>query len=328
MKLLILGGTKFLGRAITHTALEQGHEITLFHRGQHDASAFPQVEHIIGNRDGDLVRLQGRHWDAVIDTSGFVPRLVSASAQLLKDQVDHYTFISSISVYEDLRQMNVNESAPVAKLDDESTEDVAQHYGALKALCEQAVETVMPGRTLNIRPGLIVGPYDASDRFTYWPSRLNRGGEALVPLPKQRNLQFIDVRDLASWIVRLVEQKIVGTIHASGSSYTMEELIQTCGQASELRTTCTWVSESFLVEEDVGEWIELPLWIRSDSLVGMFGIDNTKAIETGLTTRPLLETVRDTLAWDLSRPADMNRKAGMEAGRETELLRRWRERAL
>ncbi|MBD0383074.1 NAD-dependent epimerase/dehydratase family protein [Paenibacillus sedimenti] len=328
MKLLILGGTKFLGRAITEAALEQGHDITLFHRGKHDPSAFPQVEHTIGDRESELARLQGRRWDAVIDTSGYVPRVVSAATQLLKDQVDHYTFISSVSVYEDLRQMNVNESAPVARLEDESTEDVAQHYGALKALCEQAVEAAMPGRTLHIRPGLIVGPFDSSDRFTYWPSRLNRGGEALVPLPKERNLQFIDVRDLASWIVRLVEQKTVGIIHASGSNYSMEELVETCGRATEVKTTCTWVSESFLIAEEVGEWLELPLWIRSDSLVGMFGVDNTKAIASGLTTRPLLETVQDTLKWDQSRPTDAKRKAGMEPTRESELLRRWHDRVL
>jgi len=327
MKLLILGGTKFLGRAIAQAAWDQGHEVTLFHRGLHDASIFPDMEHILGDRDGGLAKLQGRRWDAVVDTSGYLPHIVSDSARCLRDQVEHYTFISSISVYDDLTQIDVDEQAPVANLPEGSrVDEIGGNYGALKALCEQAAHAEMPERTLVIRPGLIVGPYDASDRFTYWPARIQRGGEALVPLPRERNLQFIDVRDLAAWTVRLIESRTTGTIHASGSNYTMEELVDTCGRVSEAEPVLTWVDEQFLIEQGVGEWMELPLWIRRDSLIGMMHIDNTKAKDAGLTTRPLAETVRDTLVWDRSRPVDTVRRAGLDPKREEELLQRWHER--
>ncbi|MFC5452993.1 NAD-dependent epimerase/dehydratase family protein [Paenibacillus aestuarii] len=325
MKLLILGGTKFLGRAIAQAAWDQGHEVTLFHRGQHDASIFPEMEHIIGDRDGQLAKLQGKRWDAVVDTSGYLPRIVGDSARFLQDKVDHYTFISSISVYEDLTQIDVDEHAAVAQLPEGSSlDEIGHNYGALKALCEQAVQEVMQGRTLVIRPGLIVGPHDASDRFTYWPARIQRGGEVLVPLPRERSLQFIDVRDLAAWIVRLIENKTTGTIHTSGSDYTMEELVETCARVSQVKPALVWVDEQFLIEQGVGEWMELPLWIRHDSLIGMMHVDNTKAKAAGLTTRPLTETARDTLAWDHSRPLDTVRKAGLDPKREEELLQRWR----
>ncbi|SDN75019.1 2'-hydroxyisoflavone reductase [Paenibacillus sp. yr247] len=325
MKILILGGTKFLGRALTEAALAKGHEITLFHRGLHDAHAFPQVQHIHGDRNVDLAQLQELHWDAVIDTSGYQPEVVDAAAKVLKDQVKHYTFISTVSVYDDLLQVNLNESAPVAEWESPETMDPGRQYGALKALCENAVKKVFPDQTLVIRPGLIVGPYDASDRFTYWPSRFHRGGDVLVPLPKERKLQFIDVRDLSAWIIRLVEQGTVGTLHASGSEYSMEDVVEACRVMSSNASACTWVSEEFLVANEVGQWMELPLWIRSDSLVGMLALDNAKAFESGLTTRPLIETVQDTLAWDLGRSPENVRLAGMNPSREQELLRLWHE---
>lgn len=326
MKLLLLGGTKFLGRALVQAALDKGHKLTLFHRGKHDRSAFPQVEHIIGDRDGDLQALQGRKWDAVIDTSGYVPRVVRKSAELLKDQADHYTLVSSISVYENLKHVNFNETAPVTTIEDENCEDVAQHYGALKALCEKVVEEVMPGRGLYIRPGLIVGPYDSSDRFTYWPHRIAQGGEVLVPLPKERRLQFIDVRDLAAWIIHLVETKGTGTFHASGGDYTMEQVVNTCEEVSGNQSEFTWVTEDFLNEHQVGEWIELPLWIKSDSLVGMFGVDNAKAFANNLKIRPLRETIKDTLLWDQSRVSGVKLNAGLQQEREKQLLRLWHQR--
>lgn len=322
MNLLILGGTRFLGRALAETALDRGHTLTLFHRGRHGQDAFPEAEHIIGDRESDLVLLQGRTWDAVIDTCGFIPRVVSASVELLKDRVGHYTFISSVSVYEDLTRLHVKEDAPVATLSDESIEDVTQHYGALKALCEKTVEAAMPGRALHIRPGLIVGPYDYSDRFTYWPRRIAQGGEVLVP-PKEGRVQVIDVRDLAAWMLDLVEKRTVGTFHASGSDYTMGQLVDVCARFSSRPAEFTWVTEPFLREQQVGEWIELPLWVQSDSLVGLFAIDNAKAFASGLTTRPLIDTVRDTLAWDQSRPPEEKRKAGLDPAREAELLRLW-----
>ncbi|KEQ23156.1 NAD-dependent epimerase/dehydratase family protein [Paenibacillus tyrfis] len=325
MNLLILGGTRFLGRALAETALDRGHTLTLFHRNRHGQDVFPEAEHLIGDRESELELLQGRTWDAVIDTCGFVPRVVRSSVELLKERVGHYTFISSVSVYEDLKRLHVKEDAPVATLSDESTEDVTQHYGALKALCEKAVEDAMPGRALHIRPGLIVGPYDYSDRFTYWPHRIAQGGEVLVP-PKEGRVQVIDARDLAAWIIDLVEKQTVGTFHASGSDSTMEQLVDACSRFSSRPAEFTWVTEPFLREQQVGEWIELPLWLQSDSLIGLFAMDNTKAFASGLTTRPLIDTVRDTLAWDRSRQSEEKRKAGLDPARETELLRLWHSR--
>ena len=224
MKLLILGGTKYLGRHLTESALERGHEVTLFNRGRENPDLFHgKVEKLVGDRDGDLAALKGRKWDAVIDTSGYFPRVVKDSARLLADTVDHYTFISTISVYEDFSQPGIEETAPVGKLEDETVEDIgAGAYGPLKALCEQAVEEVMPGRSLIVRPGLIVGPYDPTDRFTYWPSRIAKGGEVLAPGDGTSPVQFIDARDLAEWVLTMTERKQTGVFNATGPEERLE----------------------------------------------------------------------------------------------------------
>src|SRR5688572_29497367 len=197
MRLLVLGGTKFLGRAVVEAAVARGHEPTLFHRGLTNPGLFPDLEHLRGDRDGGLAALQGRTWDAVIDPSGYVPRIVRASAELLADAVEHYTFISSISVYPSFPTPGMDESSPVGTLEDPTVEDVPAHYGPLKALCEQAAEAAMPGRVFHVRAGLIVGPNDPSDRFTYWPVRVAKGGDVLAPGSPERPVQIIDVRDLA-----------------------------------------------------------------------------------------------------------------------------------
>ncbi len=210
MKLLVLGGTVFLGRHLVEAATARGHSVTLFNRGQHNPELYPEVEKLRGDRDSDLSALQGRRWDAVIDTCGYLPRAVRASAELLADAVDHYTFISSISVYADFHTPAMDESAPVGTLADETVEEVTgETYGPLKALCEQAAERALPGRVLNIRPGLIVGPHDPTDRFTYWPVRVARGGEVLAPGRPHVPVQVIDGRDLAEWTVRMVEARQV-----------------------------------------------------------------------------------------------------------------------
>ncbi|KRE93256.1 hypothetical protein ASG89_07070 [Paenibacillus sp. Soil766] len=322
MNILILGGTKFLGRALTEAAMVNGHEVTLFHRGLHNAAAFPQVHHILGDRNGDLAKLQDREWDAVIDTSGYEPESVMAATDMLKRQAKHYTFISTISAYADLKQVQLDETAAVLQL--EEAADPGQRYGAQKVECEKVVQTAFSNGALIIRPGLIVGPYDASDRFTYWPARLRRGGEVLVPLPKERKLQFIDVRDLASWTISLIEQGITGTIHASGSDYTMEEVVEAC-RTKDIESTLTWVTEEFLLHHNVGGWMELPLWLPSDSWVGMLQLNNAKAFNSGLTTRALVDTVKDTRAWDQSRDPDVKRVAGLDPEREEQLLLAWQE---
>ncbi|MEW6402172.1 MAG: NAD-dependent epimerase/dehydratase family protein, partial [Chloroflexota bacterium] len=206
MKILIIGGTRFLGRHLVNSARARGHEVTLFNRGQTNPDLFRRVEKIWGDREKDLDQLKGRNWDAVIDTCGYVPRVVRMSAEALKESVENYVFISSLSIYPDFRKRGLNETDPVAKLQDESVEEVTgETYGPLKALCERVVQDVFGIDSLVIRPGLIVGPHDPTDRFTYWPVRVARGGDVLAPDGPDAFTQFIDARDLADFIVELLQ---------------------------------------------------------------------------------------------------------------------------
>ncbi|MBN1146464.1 MAG: SDR family oxidoreductase [Anaerolineales bacterium] len=332
MHILILGGTVFLGRALVEAALASGHEITLFNRGQSNPDLFPQVEKLSGERDGGLEALEGRRWQAVIDTCGYFPRIVRQSAELLAGAVEHYTFISTLSVYASSRQPGIAEDAEVSKLQDESVEELTgETYGPLKALCEQAVEAALPGRALIVRPGLIVGPHDRSDRFTYWPCRVARGGEVLAPGDPQRALQFIDVRDLAEWILRMIAAGRTGIYNADSplGRLAMGGLLETCQRLSGSDANFTWVSEDFLLEQGVGAWVELPLWIpKSDpDSAGFFAFDVSKALTAGLSYRPLEETVRATLDWEASRPTGHEWRAGLAPSRERELLNIWRAQA-
>ena len=330
MKLLILGGTVFLGRHLVDAALARGHELTLFNRGQHNPELYPEVEKLRGDRDGNLTALAGRRWDAVIDTSGYVPRIVRASADLLAPNVGHYTFISSLSVYGEMRTPGMDESAPVATIEDPTVEEVGPNYGPLKALCEQAAEAALPGRTLSIRAGLIVGPHDPTDRFTYWPRRVAQGGDVLAPGRPARFIQFIDARDLAAWNIRMVESARAGIYNATGrhDALTMGELLQTCRKVAGSDARFVWTDDAFLNEKEVSPWIELPLWIpeTQEEMTGFLRVSSEKAIADGLTYRPLTDTVRDTLAWDRPRPADTEYRAGMKAQREAALLEAWRAR--
>jgi 2'-hydroxyisoflavone reductase len=217
MEILVIGGTVFLGRALVEAALEKDHRVTLFNRGKSNPECFPEVEKLLGDREIDLSILEGRSWDVVVDTCGYVPRVVRKSAELLADAVEHYTFISTVSVYADLSTPHNDEHAAVGKIEDETIEKVTgETYGPLKALCEQAVMKAMPDRVLVVRPGLIVGPHDPSDRFTYWVQRVSRGGEVLAPKPASMPVEFIDVRDLAEWILRMVEIRETGIYNAVG----------------------------------------------------------------------------------------------------------------
>jgi 2'-hydroxyisoflavone reductase len=293
------------------------------------------VEKLHGDRDGDLSALEGRSWDAVVDPSGYVPRVVRASAELLeRNGVGHYIFVSSGSVYADV-SVPVDESSPVATLPDPASEEIEEHYGALKALCERVVEEVFPGRSANVRAGLIVGPHDPTGRFTYWPVRIARGGDVLVPGRPERTLQFVDVRDLAAWMLELAERRIDGTFNAAGPvpPVTMGELVETCRAVSDSDATFTWVDDVFLLERGVGEWMELPLWIASPEYRHFMDVDVSKAVAAGLTFRPLEDTVRDTLAWASTggEPAPLASgieigAAGLVAEREAELLAEWHAR--
>jgi 2'-hydroxyisoflavone reductase len=331
VKLLILGGTVFLGRHLVEAALTRGHEVTLFNRGQHNANLYPAVEKLRGDRDGGLDALRGRRWDAVVDTCGYVPRLVRASADALKDAVDRYAFISTISVYRDLSASGADEEAPVGMLDDEATEEVSgETYGPLKALCERAAERAMPGRVLTIRLGLIVGPHDPTGRFTYWPRCVAQGGDMLAPAPADRRVQFIDARDLAAWTVRMVEAKARGTYNATGpdESLTFGQLLDACVDAGRADARPVWVDEAFLLEQGIEPWVEVPLWIpqADERLRGFLAIDVRKALGAGLTIRPLADTVRNTLAWDATCPSDAEHTAGLRPEREAMVLRAWRQR--
>ncbi len=346
MKLLILGGTKFLGRYVVEDALARGHEVTLFNRGQLNPELFPEVEKLRGDRDDGLDVLKGRRWDAVVDTSGYSPRVVRDSARLLGDAVEHYTFVSSQSAYKDTSVPGVDENYPVGTITDERLREAealkqselttapffGEIYGALKALCERAAEDEMPGRVLNVRAGLIVGPHDYSDRFTYWPRRVAEGGEVLAPGNPERQVQYIDVRDLAAWMLDMAEARRAGTYNATGPDYrlTMGRLLDVCRGTTGSDARFVWVEEKFLLDAGVGPWMEMPLWTpqAGDDNVNrhFMEVSVEKAVAAGLKFRPLSETVRDTLEWDLSRPADTQRRAGLAREREREVLEAWKAR--
>lgn len=343
MKILILGGTRFLGRALVESARSRNHEVTLFNRGQLNSDPIEGVERLYGDRDGDLAPLRGRRWDAVIDTCGFVPRVVAKSAQLLREQADHYTFISSISAYADFSQPGITEEGPLETIEPAVVEEITRstagpiygpYYGGLKALCEQAAEAAMPGRVSNVRAGLIVGPHDYTDRLTYWIGRVAQGGEVLAPGRPERRIQVIDVKDLADWCIRMAELKRPGIFNATGPDYslTMGQLLEACRAVSGSDATFTWVAERFLQERGVAPWTEMPLWIpetfglgpESEPSRGFLSINCDRAMAAGLTFRPLAETIRDLLAWERTRSTDEGRKAGLDQDRESALLQAWR----
>ncbi len=331
MNILIIGGTIFLGRHIVDAALARGHNVTLFNRGQHNPELFPQIEKLRGDRSqpGDLQALQARKWDAVIDTCGYLPRIVGLSAQALAGSVGGYVFISTISVYAQPPYPGMDEYAPPARLADESIETLNNEtYGGLKALCEQAVAAELPGRALVIRPGLIVGPHDPSDRFTYWPARMQRGGAVLAPGEPGALVQIIDGRDLAEWTIRMVEGQQTGIFNATGPALplTLDAVIETCRQAAGTPADLTWVDEEFLLAQGVTPYTELPLWLPGAS-AAMDQVSIAKALACGLTFRPLAATVADTLTWDNTRPAGAARKNGLSPEREAALLDLWHAQA-
>jgi 2'-hydroxyisoflavone reductase len=320
MKLLVVGGTRFLGLAVVETALARGHELTLFNRGETNPGLFPDVEHLRGDRDGGLAPLEGRSWDAVVDPSGYVPHIVRDSAQLLAGAVEQYAFVSSISVYHDYREPRA-EDDPLEQLGDHPVDRLLEdyaNYGALKALCEQEVQGVFGERALVVRPGLIVGPHDPTDRFTYWPCRVERGGSLLAPAPPELPVQMVDVRDLAGWMVDLLEQGRGGVFNATSPprALTFGSMLDACGARD-----VTWVDEDFLAEHDVEGWSDLPCWIPSTDVdhAAFQLVDVSRALDAGLTFRPLAETARDVPEW--------TGKAGLPPEREAELLTAWRKLA-
>ena len=319
MRLLILGGTQFVGRHIVDAAVERGHAVTLFHRGSRDP--FPECHNILGDREHDCERLQGE-WDAVVDTCGYVPRIVGLSAAQLEPFVGRYCFISSVSAYASLEGLP-DEAAALGQLEAESEEVTGGSYGPLKALCERVVANTFGARGLLIRPGLIVGPFDPTDRFSYWVDRIARGGEVLAPQMQQTC--FVDARDLGRFVIQALETDLSGAFNADGRGQTLPDVLEVMRSVSDSNATMTWASREFLLKQTVKPWAgadSLPLWTAGDPL----GTNIGKALSAGLTHRPLADTVRDTLEWLHSREADHIWRSGISAARETALLELWRSR--
>ncbi|MCX4247165.1 NAD-dependent epimerase/dehydratase family protein [Paraliomyxa miuraensis] len=325
--LLVLGGTRFLGPAIVDEALAAGLEVTLFNRGKSDPDAYPELEKLVGNRDPELDEglraLEGRTWDAVIDTSGYFPRMVRASAELLAPNVGQYIFISSISAYAAHDHPGDDETATLAKLEDPTVETMGeafQNYGGLKVLCEQAAEAAMPGRVANVRPGYIVGPRDPTDRFTYWPWRVSQGGTVLAPGAPKDSVQIIDVRDLGRWLVHLATSRTMGVFNAVGpkSPTTMGEILEASKKASGSDARFVWAPLDFL-EAHGGEAnpLPIPIWAPSTGeTAGFHHYRNDRAVKAGLTFRSVEQTTADTLEWFRSQPEE--RRATLRAGLPSE----------
>jgi 2'-hydroxyisoflavone reductase len=321
VRVLVFGGTVFLGRHLVEAALARGHQVTLFNRGRHNPHLFPRVEKLRGDRNADLSPLSGRSFDAVLDPSAYTPRQVQTAAEALDGRSGHYTFISSVSAYRELPPGRAfDETSPKAEGD--------QGYGALKARAEEILEARMPGQVAHVRPGLIVGPYDPTDRFTYWPRRVARGGDVLAPGRPDRRVQFVDARDLADWCVRLAEAARAGAFNAVGplAPLTMEQLLEECRAALAADARFHWVSDETLLAAGVEPWSELPLWIpeADPNRGGLMLADNRRAREAGLTMRPVSDTVRDTFEWDRAEGGQStDRPSGttsLSAERERELL--------
>ncbi|WP_124726798.1 SDR family oxidoreductase [Staphylospora marina] len=343
MKILIIGGTRFLGRFITREAQRRGHEITLFHRGRANPGLFPDVENILGDRVEAIGLLGDRRWDSVIDTCGFVPWAVAPSVRYLKNRTEHYVFVSSISVYADFSRIGIDESSPVDTLPEKKVEELeregygpyGEHYGAMKALCERLIDREMPGRALHVRSGLIVGPHDYMDRFPYWIHRVARGGEILAPGHPGQPVQWIDVRDLANWILDMAERRQTGVMNVTGpeTPLTMGHILEECRRIAGSEAEFTWVDEEFLLERQVQPWTELPLWLPvnrglSDGEkppVGFFRVNIDRALQTGLSFRPLSETISDTLQWLNAENKDAF-IAGLIPEKERRLLSEWNEK--
>ncbi|HET9861923.1 MAG TPA: NAD-dependent epimerase/dehydratase family protein [Steroidobacteraceae bacterium] len=337
LRILILGGTRFIGLHMTALAMQRGHTVAFFNRGKTHTDRYPEVERIKGDRNGEIDGLKGRQWDVVIDNSGYVPRHVRLTAELLAPNVRQYIFTSSISVYPDFAAPR-DEKSPVGKLQDETVEKVdGETYGPLKALCEQAVEKAMPGKACVIRPGLIVGPDDSTDRFTYWPARAARGGEFIAPGTPADPFQIIDVRDLAAFTINAAERNVTGTYNlvSNVNEFRFGELVDACVASAKARAKpseaprATWIPADFLEAREVAPWSEMPVWLPATGDEAAFAAtSNAAAVAKGLTITPLAKTVDDTLAWHLARPAEEREqlKAGIAPDKEAAVLAAWKEK--
>ena len=338
LRILILGGTGFTGPFQVRYAISRGHKVTVFNRGKTHPGELPkEAEQLIGDRNGQLDALKGRKWDACIDIPTTLPVWVRDAAQLLQGNVDRYVFISTISVYSDNSKPGMDESGPLAEYKGADAMKETQQtlaasrfalYGPLKVLSEKEAEKWFPGKALIVRPGLIVGPGDESDRFTYWPVRVDRGGEILAPGSPSDPVQFIDARDLAEWTIRMVEQGTTGTFNATGpkTKLAIGEMLDSIKKATNSNAQFTWADADFLAAQKVRPWSDMPVWVppRGGS-AGFSSVSIKKALDKGLTFRTITDTTRATLDWLRKQPVERRAKlkAGLTAARETEVLAAW-----
>lgn len=329
LKVLILGGTGFIGPHFVHALTRNQHAVTLFNRGKRDPEAKEGVEQLLGDRNGDISALQGRDWDVVIDNSGYTPKQVRATAELLQGHVGRYLFISSVAVYADFKTRGLDENSPLAVLADPTTNDVTgETYGGLKVLCEKVVEQAYGRNATIIRPSYICGPGDHTDRFTYWPFRVSQGGEMLAPGKPGDPFQYIDVEDLSDFVVRCVEKSIGGAFNLCNApgSVTIGSLLEASRKITGADTKFVWASREFLeTNEIIGDKAKgnyMPIWQPGDGdEAGILFVKNQKAVKQGLRCRSLEDTIRATLAWQKTRPAEKQKlRAGLPPDREAELL--------
>ena len=325
LKFLILGGTGFIGPHMIRRAQERGHTVSMFNRGKTAPELFPNVEHLTGDRDKGLDSLKGKKWDVVIDNSGYVPRHVRDSAELLKDSVSRYLFISTGSVYAP-GQEKIDEDSQLLVLEDPTSEDVNKHYGALKVHCEKAINEIYGDRGTIVRLHIVAGPGDTTDRFTYWPVRFAKGGEMIAPGAQDGPVQYVDVRDVADFCVHLLENNTGGIYNAAGPTgdqLGMADFLATVKKATGSNATLTWVDEAFVREQKAG----FPLWIPQGSpMKGLARVSSKRGMAKGLKFRPVSSTVKDTLAWFQAEPAERQAKLNLNLERDAKILEAWKKR--
>jgi len=330
LRVLMLGGTGFIGPHTIAALRRGGHQITLFNNDKESAKKFPELESLFGDRDGKIEALSGRDWDVVIDNSGYVTRHVKLTADALQSRVGHYIFISSISAYADLSKPGIDEDYPLATLKDPGVEKVTEEtYGGLKAACENVVRAAYGSRYTVIRPTYIAGPGDSTDRFTYWPVRVSQGGEMLAPGTSRDPVQFIDVRDLAEFIAACVEHRHTGNYNLCNPprSVSMGQLLDSSRKISRADTKAVWVDEKFIDAQQF-KGNEIPIWSPTQGKdAGAALVKSARAEAKGLKFRPLDVTVSETLAWHAARPPERREKlrAGLTVDQERALLDEWRK---
>lgn len=329
MRILIIGGTRFVGRHIAQAATDAGHDLTLFHRGKSGPDLFPTATHVLGDRNGDLAELRSGNWDATVDVSAYLPRQVRALADALDGRGGRHQYISTVSVYRTPVPPNFTEDAPLVELADPDVEQVtAETYGGLKVLCERAALDAHGPDTTVIRPTYVIGPHDHTGRFTWWVHRLARGGEVLAPGEPTDPIQVIDARDMGTWAVNLLERRMSGTFHAVSPPppFGFGDLLEAvAAEVAPAGTTLTWVDSDFL--HAAGETDDsLPMWPRGDDYTDANAASPGAAYASGLAPRPLRRTIRELYQHEQESPTRIPDRVGLPPDREAELLAQWKRR--